>query len=181
MKKHQNLFILVFAFTLLITGCISCSKQNAPSNRVGNQHVSGITVASLQKKFKTEMSPSIYNDLDWQHGLVTSLDLDHPNSMIRVKSKTDPNKALYYSDIDGVQRAYVVTTTDKTIDVRTIKDTPLSRFTLSSSNVVKTETFSNGGENYVPKQPDPDCEKCTLPPAEVTVALLTAAALPIWP
>lgn len=108
MKTNSNPIALCMLCSLML----SCTKNDTISSvqsLKSSDKSSAIHLSDTKEKMKQQMKPQDFKDLDWPTARLNSLDKDHPNSLMKVQSKTTPNKALYYSMIDGIETAYLVT------------------------------------------------------------------------
>ena len=175
--KKTTLYGVVLFVTIAAMLLTACSKKdNQTSTQVNASQVSSASfISQVQRSMKGQMSSAVYNDLDWQNALVSSLDNDHTDNLMQVRSKRDLKTSLYYSIMDNKVTSYLVTiglpgkiTTEEevngTIETRTIKNVLIKRFTVKNNKVVKVEYF-DGSNTSMDKQdgPDPNCPDCTLP------------------
>ena len=55
----KRLFVMLFAFTLLLAGCQSNDKESSPSDNNPTETLEGSTILSLKQKYGSESNPSI--------------------------------------------------------------------------------------------------------------------------
>lgn len=121
-------------------------------------------IVAAQKSLMKTMDKKDYNDFDWPHAVLYSLDSGNQESLLQVTSKTDTNKTLYYSVLDKTKRMFLVsvsldTNVSGSIEIFSVKNKPLKKFTLKENRVIKDELYDRKpGDSLL------NCPHCFLPP-----------------
>jgi len=168
---------------VLVVGLISalsCKKQTDDQIQAPTPVTPDLTISDVKQAMSQQMASEVYNDLDWSIAVVSSLDEEHKNNLIQVSSRSNLKTSLYYSVLNNVKSAYLVTLNlpnkveketdiDGSIEIRSVKNQLLRKFTVNN-NEVTIESYDSQGFVSPPDSIE-QCTGCTLPPAMVTVSL----------